>query len=411
MLVKAEASIPESQAIFQEVLSNPGKVFEMMRFDFKSIAELTLSNLLKEELTHFLGRQKYAHQDLASSNYRNGYYERAYTAKNIGEVKIKVPRDRKGEFSSKIIEKYDRYEPAIATDVCLMFLSGLSTRGIELISKSLLGRKISHGEVSNINKELMTGIDAWRCRSLSELPMKYMYIDGVNFHMRVERKIEILPMLVVIGVGLDNRKTFLAIQQGDKDSATTWRQVFKDLKKRGLDSSQVKLGIMDGLPGLMTVFKEEFTSAKVQRCQVHVSRNVVCKVPKAQKKAVVDHLRNIFYAESKSKAMDFYATFKEKFEVSIPSAVKCLENVINECLTYHSFPKEDWISLRTTNTIERVNKEFKRRTKPMEILAGEESAYRLLCFVALKMELGWRSCPIGKDIGPLFEANKFTQLN
>jgi putative transposase len=411
MLVKAEASIPESQAIFQDLLNNPGKVFELMRFDFKSLAEMTLSNLLKEELTHFLGRQKYAHQELASSNYRNGYYDRAYTAKGIGEVKIKVPRDRKGEFSSKIIEKYDRYEPAIATDACLMFLSGLSTRGIELVSKRLLGRRISHGEVSKINKELMTGIDAWRCRSLSELPMKYLYIDGVNFHMRVERKIEILPMLVVIGVGLDNRKTFLTIQQGDKESAPTWRQVFKDLKNRGLDSSKVQLGIMDGLPGLMTVFKEEFISAKVQRCQVHVSRNVICKVPRAQKKAVVDHLRSIFYAESKSSAMKFYNQFEETFKDTIPSAVKCLENVIAECLTYHSFPKEDWVSIRTTNTIERVNKEFKRRTKPMEILAGEESAYRLLCFVALKMELGWKSCPIGKDMSPLIEANKFTQLN
>jgi putative transposase len=182
-----------------------------------------------------------------------------------------------------VIAKYDRYESAIANDICLMYLLGLSTRGIELVSKSILGRKISHGEVSNVNKELMTGIDTWRCRSLSELPMKYLYIDGVNFHMRVENKIELLPMLVVIGVGLDNRKTFLAIQRGDKESAPTWRQIFKDLKERGLDSSKVQLGIMDGLSGLMSVFKEEFSSAKVQRCQVHVSRNVLCKVPKKQK--------------------------------------------------------------------------------------------------------------------------------
>ena len=152
------------------------------------------------------------------------------------------------------------------------------------MSKSILGRKISHGEVSNVNKELMTGIDTWRCRSLSELPMKYMYIDGVNFHMRVENKIELLPMLVVIGVGLDNRKTFLAIQRGDKESAPTWRQVFKDLKERGLDSSKVQLGIMDGLPGLMSVFKEEFSSAKVQRCQVHVSRKFVMQSSKNTEK-------------------------------------------------------------------------------------------------------------------------------
>jgi putative transposase len=411
MLIKAESSVPETQAMFQEIIDSPGKIFDLMRLDFKSIAEKALSDLLKEELTHFLGRQKYQRGVTVKPNHRNGYYERQYTAKDIGELKIKVPRDRQGEFNSKVIQKYDRYEKAIETDICLMFLSGLSTRGIELVSKSLLGRKISRGEVSNVNKELLTGIDAWRSRNLADLQIKYMYIDGVNFHMRVDHAIEIIPMLVVIGVTQSGQRTFLTIQQGDKESASTWRQVFKDLKQRGLDGAKVQLGIMDGLSGLMTVFREEFSHAKVQRCQVHVSRNVLCKVPQKQKNEVADKLRDIFYAGSKKKAMENFNAFIDSYEASLPSAVKCLSNVIDECLTFFSFPSEEWPSLRTTNLIERVNKEFKRRTKPMEILAGEASAYRLLCFVALKMELGWRGCPIGKNIRPLLEAKKFTQLN
>lgn len=121
-----------------------------------------------------------------------------------------------------------------------------------------------------------------------------MYIDGVNFHMRQGHSIDIIPMLVVIGVTTDNQKTFLTIQKGDKESATTWREVFKDLKSRGLDPKTVELGIMDGLSGLMTVFKEEFSHAKVQRCQVHVARNVLCKVPRKSKQEVADPLRDIF---------------------------------------------------------------------------------------------------------------------
>lgn len=238
-----------------------------------------------------------------------------------------------------------------------------------------------------------------------------MYIDGVNFHMRVKRSIEVIPMLVVIGVTQSGQRTFLAIQQGDKESASTWREVFKDLKHRGLEGTKVQLGIMDGLSGLMSVFKEEFSHAKVQRCQVHVSRNVLCKVPQKQKREVSDKLRDIFYASSRKKAKENFDAFVTDFETSLPSAVKCLSQVIEECLTYYSFPSEEWRSLRTTNLIERVNKEFKRRTKPMEILAGEASAYRLLCFIALKMELGWKKCPIDKDISPLLEAKKFTQLN
>jgi putative transposase len=168
------------------------------------------------------------------------------------------------------------------------------------------------------------------------------------------------------------------------------------LKARGLDPQNVTLGIIDGLPGLEAVFKQEFPSAKVQRCQVHVARNVLAKVPKKLKKEVADDLRSIFYASSKKKAMEFYDQFIEKWKKDLPSAVSCLQRSINACLTFFSFPEEEWISLRTTKIIERLNKEFKRRTKPMEILAGETACYRLLAFISLRMELHWRSNPIGK---------------
>jgi len=176
------------------------------------------------------------------------------------------------------------------------------------------------------------------------------------------------------------------------------------------------LGIMDGLPGLEKVFKEEFPKAKVQRCQVHVARNVLAKVPKKLKKVVADEMRSIFYASSKPKAMEFFHDFKNRWEKQIPSAVKCLGNSIESCLTFFNCPEQEWISLRTTNIIERLNKEFKRRTKPMEIVAGENACYMLLAFISLKMELHWKSNPIGKVRGTLpflrkMGDKKFTQNN
>ena len=253
----------------------------------------------------------------------------------------------------------------------------------------------------------MTGIEAWRNRPLNGIHIKYLYIDGVNFAMRVEHKIVKLPMLVVIGVTNENRRVFLAIQQGDKESTSIWREIFKDMKMRGLNASQIQLGIMDGLSGLEKVFAEEFINAKIQRCQIHVSRNVLCKVPKKMKPEIADRIRDIFYASNKKKAMANYRLFVEKYQKDIPSATASLTRSIYSCLTFYSFPKEEWISLRTTNVIERVNKEFKRRTKPMGILAGEESAYRLLCLIALKMELHWRTAPLGNCSPNVLE--KFTQ--
>ncbi len=214
--------------------------------------------------------------------------------------------------------------------------------------------------------------------------------------MRIKKSVENTPVLVAIGVTEEGIKLVIGLQMGDKESATNWREFFKDLKGRGLNAFNIKLGIMDGLPGLEKVFKEEFPNAKVQRCQVHVARNVLAKVNRKQKQEVADDMRSIFYASSKDKAEEFFKTFKDKWIKDIPSAVKSLSQSIDSCLTFFEFPQEEWVSLRTTNIIERLNKEFKRKTKPMEIVAGEYACYRLLAFISLKMELTWRANAVGK---------------
>jgi putative transposase len=297
-----------------------------------------------------------------------------------------------------------------------MFLAGVSTRTLSAMSQRLIGRKISPTEVSKASKELTGAVEQWRGRDLSGDPIKYLFVDGVTFSMRIEGSIEKVPVLVAIGVIENGQRRVLALQAGDKESAPTWRELFKDLKRRGLDATKVTLGVMDGLPGLEKVFEEEFPKGKVQRCQIHVARNVLAKVPRKLKEAVADDLRSVFYASSKSKALEFSAQFKERWQMQIPSAVQCLGNSIDACLTFMAFPEEEWISLRTTNIIERLNKEFKRRTKSMEIVAGETSCYTLLAFICLKMEMHWRSNPIGKvaDNLPFFKMlveKTFTQKN
>jgi putative transposase len=265
-----------------------------------------------------------------------------------------------------------------------------------MISSRLIGRKLSATEVSNANKEMIEAVEQWRSRDLSRESMKYLFVDGVCFSMRIDGSIETVSVLVVIGITEGGQKLVLALQSGDKESASNWRELVADLKRRGLNGQNIRLGVMDGLPGLERIFKEEFSKAKVQRCQVHVARNVLAKVPRKLKQAVADGMRNIFYTSTKEKAKEFFPEFKQRWEKELPSAVKCLENALDACLTFFNFPEEEWISLRTTNIIERLNKEFKRRTKPMEIIAGEQACYNLLAFICLKMELHWRSNPIGK---------------
>jgi putative transposase len=358
--VKLEITISEAKEIFKSLDQDPEQLFEMIRFDLQQAVQQYLDAMMRAELTHWLGREPYARGG-AEVNHRNGFYPRSFTIKGVGDVGLLVPRDRRGEFQTRVLPRYRRYEQEISRDMSLMFLCGIST-----------------------------------------------------FRMRIHRRIEMVPVLAAIGVTDKGQKLVVGLQAGDKESAAGWREFFRDLKMRGLDGSQVTLGIMDGLASLEAVFREEFPQTRTQRCQVHVTRNVLAKVPRALKAEGAADLKPIFYASSRPEAMEACERFRDKWAGVVPSALASLERSLEACLTFFDFPADQWVSLRTTNIIERLHKEFRRRTRPMEILPGEAACYRLLAFISLKMELHWRSPPVGKVRKnlPFFQEmahNQFTQ--
>ena len=412
--MKITISVPEFMRVCKAVQLRPERIYKMMRSEIRSAVGKYLNELMKVELEEHLGRKPYERKN-GDGNHRNGAYYRSLILKGIGSVGLSVPRDRKGRFKSLIIPRCKQMEEELRKDVCLMFLTGISTRTLSMISAQLIGRRISHSQVSLVSRELIDAVEAWRERDLSEESFKYLSVDGVIFKMRVGGKVSNVPVLVVIGVTESGQRMVLGLQSGDKESASCWREFFKDLKKRGLNGKHVRLGIMDGLPGLEKVFAEEFKNAQIQRCQVHVTRNILSKVPRRLKPEVAEDIHTIFYASSEKKALNLYEEFRIKWSRDIPSAVKCLERSISSCLTFFQFPQDEWISLRTSNIIERLNKEFKRRTKPMEIVAGERACYTLLAFISLKMEVHWKNFLLGKrasnlpSLQTLAESN-FTQL-
>lgn len=400
-MINCTRYLQETKQYVQFLQTHPEGIFTFLRSHIRVTVAALLNALMKQELTDFMGREKYVHSPSSATkstpkNYRNGSYSRSFTIKDVGTVSVTVPRDRLGSFKTRVLPRYQRLENELRQDICLLYLSGVSSRVLSLISNRLLGRSISPTEVSRCHKDLTKAVEKWRTRDLSKEIFKYLFLDGVTFLMRTKTSIERIPVLVIIGVTKTGERKVLLLQAGDKESASTWRQCIKDLKQRGLQGDKIKLGIMDGLPGLEKVFCEEFQNAKVQRCQVHVARNILAKVPKKQKQMVADDVRSIFYATSKKKAKEFLLAFQTTWKTTLPSAVKCLENNFESCTTYYEFPEEEWISLRTTNMIERLNKEFRRRTRPMEIVAGETACYQLLAFISLKMELHWKSNPFGK---------------
>ena len=172
--MRIEISIPEVKSIFKDIMGKEQNVFEMIRVNVQEEVGRYVTELMNAELTHFLGREPYERKG-EDPNHRNGFYDRSFTIKGIGQILAKVPRDRKGAFQTDVIPRFQRYEEELGRDLCLMFLSGVSTRTLSMISERLVGRKLSHTEISEANKELKEGVEKWRNRDLSQEKIKYLF--------------------------------------------------------------------------------------------------------------------------------------------------------------------------------------------------------------------------------------------
>ena len=346
----------------------------------------TLERVMQAEIELFLG------QESELKNKRNGFTVRTYSIKGVGAVQLRVPRDRAGRFDSRVVPKGRRYDEALEKDLALLHLAGLSTRMLSHVSRHVLGIEVSAAEVSNALKTIVPAAKAFLSRPLAGRRFKYLYLDGTFFAVRrttVERE----PTLVVIGVDEADKKSILAMVQGDKDNRMAWEMVFNELKERGLDASAVQLGIMDGLPGLAEAFGEAFPKAKVARCWIHKFRNVVPLVPKRYQAEFKTDWDKMAYADNKTAALAAHAAFETRWRQHCADAVTRFTKDVEQLFCHYDFPREHWAALRTTNPIERVNKEFKRRSKSMETL-GADGLKALLAFTALRLEFGWSTTSI-----------------
>ena len=208
--MKIKISVPEIVTLFKEIKKEPSKMFELIRTNIKEQVGNYISELLDIELKDHLKRAKYERSAGIDPNYRNGSYDRKFCIKSVGDTTITVPRDRKGSYKPKVLPRFKRYEESIKEDLALMYLTGISTRSLSLLSNKLIGRKLSPQEVSNANKELISAIEKWRNRDLSAENIKYIYLDGVNFSMRI-KKIQTVPVLVAIGVDINGYRLSLGL--------------------------------------------------------------------------------------------------------------------------------------------------------------------------------------------------------
>jgi putative transposase len=358
-----------------------------------------IETAVHEELLAALGATPYERNG-SRRGYRNGIRERALTGPT-GPVALALPRATlfrdagAKEWTSAIVPHYQRRMPEVNEAVIATYLAGGNTRRIRGALQPLLkAALLSKSAVSRVIATLKDGLEAWRTRSLTDLDVIYVYLDGFALRVRSAGKVVSVPVLGVVGVLSDGNKHLLALELCGGESFATWKGCLDDLVARGLRAPV--LSIIDGNPGLRRAVGEAWPRAAVQRCCVHKLRNLERKAPKHVLAEIRDDFHRVVYAANADAARAAYAAFERTWAKRCPGVVTSLRDGGNELFTFFTFPKAQWKTLRSTNVIERLHGEFRRRVKTQGSLPSEDAALILLFSLVASGQIklrridGWR---------------------
>jgi len=356
-----------------------------------------IETAVHEELRAVLGTTPYERSEVRRG-YRNGTKARTLTGPT-GPVALTLPRATlfagAKEWTSAIVPRYQRRMPEVDEAIVATYLAGGNTRRIRGALQPLLkAAPLSKSVVSRVVATLKDGLEAWRTRSLTELGAIYVYLDGFALRVRSAGKVVSVPVLGVVGVLPDGHKQLLALELCGGESFIAWKGCLEDLVERGLRAPV--LAIIDGNPGLRRAVGEVWPRTAVQRCCVHKLRNLERKAPKHALLEIRDDFHRIVYAASAEAAHTAYVAFERTWGKRCPGVVTSLREGGDELLTFFGFPKAQWKALRSTNVIERLHGEFRRRVKTQGSLPSEQAALVLLFSLVASGQIrlrridGWR---------------------
>jgi putative transposase len=354
----------------------------------QGVVERALQAILDEEMTAHLGAARYERAE-GRAGYRNGHKPRTLTTR-VGTLQLRVPQDRDGTFSTELFARYQRSEQALVTALMEMYLQGVSTRNVAAITEELCGTAFSKSQVSALAGRLDPELKAWRERPLTAA-YPYLAVDARYEHARVDGRVVTLGVLVVAGVRDDGRREVLAVEEADTESEATYHDLFRRLKGRGLRG--VELVTSDDHRGLTAAIERHFQGAGWQRCQVHFARNLLGMVGAKHRARLGEDLRGIFAATAEAQA-------------SHPQLAAKIDEEIEACFACYAFPAAHRPRIRTTNGLERLNQELKRRTRVVRIFPNRASLLRLVTALALEQSEEWVSGRRYLDMDPSWEERR-----
>jgi putative transposase len=350
----------------------------------KALMTRLLQEVLEAEMDQTLGAAK-GERAGTRLGYRSGHYSRKLITR-VGKLELRVPQDRQGRFSTELFERYQRSEKALVSALMEMYVQGVSTRKVKAITEELCGHEFSASAVSEINKKLDEELKAFMSRPL-EQEFPYLIVDARYERVREDGVCRRRAVLVAIGIDWEGRRQILSVELAAKESASHWKDFLLRLKSRGLRG--VHLTVSDDHPGLKRAITEALPNSLWQRCYVHFLRNAHDHLPRRVHDDCLVELRWIFDRHDLAEARRDLKSWLQRWQVVYPKLCDWVEGNIEETFAFFDLPREHHKHLKSTNMLERLNQELKRRTLLVRIFPDEKSCLRLVQALAVETHEEW----------------------
>jgi len=355
---------------------------------FRRLLEAALQDLIDAEVTAKIGAGRHERTD-TRSNYRNGNRGRDLSTP-AGDVELRIPKLRAGSFFPSLLEPRRRVDKALWAVIMTAYITGTSTRKVDDLVKALgCDTGVSKSTVSRICSEIDEHVDVFRTRPLDHLEFPYVYLDATYVKARVDHHIVSRAVVIATGVAADGNREVLGLDVGDSEDEVFWTSFLRSLKERGLDG--VNLVISDAHAGLKAAIGRVFQGTAWQRCKVHLMRNLMTYIPKTHKQMMGATIRTIFVQPDVESTRIQLRQVVDLLDKRYPKAAALLADAEHDVTTYAEFPQAHWSKIASTNPLERVNKEIKRRSNVIGIFPNDESVIRLVGAVLAEQHDEWQT--------------------
>jgi len=374
-----------------------GSLEELMRKRIRA----TIETIIDEELEAALGAARSQRVGSVRAGYRHGKRERTLTT-SLGPTTIALPRARiesadgqRSEWRSRMIPRYQRRTERVDEAILGVYLSGTNTRRLRgALAPLLRGAALSKDAVSRLVGRLREDFEAWAKRDLGELGVRYLFLDGWYPRVRIGKKRVRVPVLVTLGVCADGRRMVLDMRLCGAESEQAWLDAVRALTARNLGAPA--LAVIDGNPGLAAALRMQWPKVAIQRCTNHKLWNLLAKAPAHLREELAEDYRRMIYGDNRQAVEKARIAFSRKWKLRSQAVSASFEEAGDELFTFTGFPISQWKALRTTNALERINEEFRRRTKTQASLPSEDAVLLLLFGllrsgqVRLRRLVGWQ---------------------